>query len=461
MKITKKILLSSFITSMLSFTSIYAAWVDHFEVKLNPENSNVWDALDLSIEAVDKNNSVVTDYQGSILIFSESDPEAELPTALSDNIYDFVWADQWKVTFENSIKFNNEWVQNIHIYDFDDDTVYWIAEATISKSVTDVNIDIDIITPENGLTIWENKIKISGSSKKNHQIKITVNWETEIMTTTSEEWIFEKEIQDLKDWENTFLAEVLDWDLNIVWTSNEVKIKVETSSISIKNLKTIPEEIFTESAYEIELIASEWLYEVSAIINEVIIKLKEEESGVYKVKTYAPKKANTYAIDLILKDSLGHEKKELWAWSIEVKEVVLEAPKEEVEVIEEALDSPSEKSDLKITGLKLVELKSRSILTWDKVKEAKSYNVYKKFKDWKLELIENVSEPKFEVAIIWDDLKYEYFAVKALAETEDWEIYEWNLSDATKIKTGPEILILMLLALIIWFWVFTFQRKHS
>jgi hypothetical protein len=33
---------------------------------------------------------------------------------------------------------------------------------------------------------------------------------------------------------------------------------------------------------------------------------------------------------------------------------------------------------LKITGLKLVELKSKSILTWDKVDGAKSYNIYKK-----------------------------------------------------------------------------------
>jgi len=43
------------------------------------------------------------------------------------------------------------------------------------------------------------------------------------------------------------------------------------------------------------------------------------------------------------------------------------------------LDSATpEKKELKITGIKLVELKTKSVLTWDKIEGAESYNIYKK-----------------------------------------------------------------------------------
>jgi len=43
---------------------------------------------------MDKNNVTVTDYKGTILIFSESDPEAQLPNNISENTYVFSSADQ-------------------------------------------------------------------------------------------------------------------------------------------------------------------------------------------------------------------------------------------------------------------------------------------------------------------------------------------------------------------------------
>jgi hypothetical protein len=109
----------------------------------------------------------------------------------------------------------------------------------------------------------------------------------------------------------------------------------------------------------------------------------------------------------------------------------------------------------------LVELKSKSILTWDKIEGADSYNVYKKLENWELELIQNVKESTFEVAITWDKVKYDYFAVKALAKNNCWKVYEWLLSDATKVKTGPELLILMLLSLFVWWFVYVVKRKNS
>lgn len=469
MNIRKKLFLIPIISCLFSFSSVFAWWIDHFEVKFTPESAKVWESLDLYIEAVDKNNVSVTDYEWTVLIFSESDPEAELPIALEENTYTFLASDQWKIIFENSVKFLEKWTQNIHVYDFQDETVFGIAEAEITKEEVDANINIDIISPENNLTIWENKIKISWSSNKNHQIKIILNQSTDFLTTTNDDWIYEKEITDLEEWENSFKAQVLDWDWKVVWESEEIKIKVEWNTISLKNIKTTPEEIISEWAFEVEIIATPGLSEVSTIINDVITIFEEKSEWTYIAKIYAPKEEWSYKIDVILKDELWHENKELWAWSIKV--IALKAPKEvdkntstwtvtTQEIEKEINKDTNEKKTLEIKWLKLVELKTRSILTWNEVNWAKSYNVYKKLIDWELELIENVEEARFEIAITWDEVKYDYFAVKAISETEEWEIYEWDLSEATKVKTWPELIILLLISLFIW-WLFIIKQKRA
>ena len=190
-----------------------------------------------------------------------------------------------------------------------------------------------------------------------------------------------------------------------------------------------------------------------------ITNLEETTSWVYITSIYAPKEEWNYKIDVVLTDELGHETKELWAWNIKVNAIILEAAKVEDKIEPKTEDKP-EKLDLTINWLKLVELKTRSILTWDKVEWAKSYNVYKKLNDWELELIQNVEEEKFEIAITWDEIVYEYFAVKALAETQEWEIYEWDLSQATKIKTWPELILLLIISLLVsWLYVASKQKK--
>ena len=471
---TKKLILAFLASSLLSFSSVFAAWIDHFEVKLNPESAEVWEALDLTIEAVDKNNTVITDYDWTILIFSESDPEATLPSALEENTYTYLASDQWVIKFENAVKFNNKWTQNIHIYDLNDDTVFWVAEAEITEAAIVENIDIEILSPENWLTIWENKIWISWKTQKNHQIKIIINWKNELKTTSNDSWNFEIEATDLVDWDNLIKAQVLDADWNVIWESDEVSIKVDINNLNIKNVKIIPESVDPENAYEIQVVANPNLTSVQIIVNDVLSTLEETESWIYSVKLVSPNKPWIYKIDVRIKDELGHDKTELWASSLTVNEIKLEAAKEvntettitnTTEEITNVINTESNnnvvKKDLQISGLKLVELKSKSILTWDKVEWALSYNIYKKYSDWKLELITNTKENSYEIPLMWEETSYDYFAVKAVSKTEEWEIYEWSLSDATKVKTGPEMIILFLLSLFIWWIILITKNKNA
>lgn len=445
----KKILLAT-IVYIFWINWVLAANIDHFQVKLTPESAKAGEALDLSIEAVDKNNIVVSDYKWAVLIFSESDTEAELPIVLEENTYTFKSTDQWKIVFENAVKFLKDWKQNIHVYDFNDDSIFGIWEATITKDATQEKANIEILSPEAWVTIWVNKIKVSGTSEKNHEIKFTINWKEDISTTTNNEWVFEKEIINLIDGENKIIAKVLNAEWKVIWESKETKVKVEKSDLSLINVKVTPEEVDSEWQFEIEITTTPSLKEVNVIINDVVSKLEETKEWIYTAKIFAPKEEGSYKIDVIIKDELGNEKKELWAWNIKVNKIALNS----AEPIKE------DKKDLKVTWLKLVELKTKSILTWDKVDWAKSYNVYKKMEDGNLEMIVNVTEPKFEIEITWDEVKYDYFAVKALAETGSWEIYEWDLSEATKIKTGPEMIILLLISIFAaWLYLVSKQKR--
>lgn len=471
MKIVKFLLIWC-IASAISFTSAFAAGtVDHFQVKLFPENAKTWEALDLTIQAVDSNNAVVTGYKWTILIFSESDPEAKLPIVLEDNTYKFTASDQWKVIFENAVSFTKEWTQNIYVYDFNEDSIFGFAEAGISKWNTTASTNISILSPENWLVIWDNKVKVSGTSDKNHQIKLLINAKTEILTMTNDSWTFEREVTWLKEWDNSIQALVLDADWNEIWTSNIVKIKVEKSSMALTSAKANPDIVDSESAFEIQVIATPWLKQVQTVLNDVITILPEKESGKYIAKTYAPKDEWTYPINVILKDDLWHEVTEIWATSIKVNPA-LNSAEESTGTWELsaswattetwATKEEVKEKDLKVKWLKLVKLKSKSILTWDKLEDAKSYNVYKKLENWELEFIENVTEPKFEILVDMNEKeeKFEYFAVKAVAEDDEWKEYEWDLSEATKIQTGPEMIILLIIALMLG-WVFVWKQRKA
>lgn len=461
MNYIKKLLLLMSLLPLLIANSAFAWKLDHFRVTLKPNtqatNANIWDAIDITIEAMDKNDATVTDYVWDVLVFSESDPDAEFPKELKENSYKFLKSDQWKRKFENGIKFKKSWKQTVQVYDLNDDTIIWSSEIQINDNWWDTSSsDISILTPENWLTTWENKIKISWQTKKNYQVRIMKNDKGEWKVMSNDIWIFEKEVLNLVDWENVFYAQVLDADDKVIWESSKVKIKVINWGAKVKSLKITPnKDVAPESKLSAELISISWLKEVSLVINDVVTKLPEKSDWKYIWFVNAPKEAWDYKVDSILTDDLWHRTEELWVESISV---ALPAwwPDPKIDTWSSLVPK-----NLRITWLRLVELKTKSILTWDKVNDAYKYNVYKKLADWTLEFIVSVTQPKFEVNI--DETKkqktYANFAVKAVAKNEKSEDEEWDLSEATKIQTWPELYILFLLSILIW-WAVIYKNTY-
>ena len=450
---------------VLWISTVLAAGIDHFEVSFTPESAQLWESIDIEIQAVDKNNSIVTDYDGTILVFSETDPEVVLPDELNQNTYTFVEADQWVIRFENAIRFQQMGLQDIHVYDLNDDSVFGIGEANIDKKEVLDTLEIDILSPQHNITVGEKSIRVSGTTQKNYQVNIIVNDENRAQTTSNNDGVFEYDVE-LFEWENTLTAQVLDADSNVIGISQDVKVLVASNLPSFKGITYSPEIVETGSSVDIEVVGSAGLIEANIIMNDIVSSLTETSDWVYTTTIIAPDTAGTYAIDITLKDELQHELNQLAVESIDViqtEEPILNSgDTEPVEVTTVEIEpTPTEAPDLLVSDLKVVELKSKSILTWSATEWADSYKIYKKAtKESNYELVDTIEETHYEVAITWDEIKYDYFAVQAVSQdSEEAQLYEWALSDATKVKTGPEMLLLLLASLFIgWFILITKKR---
>jgi len=152
-----------------------ALGIDHFNVTLSPSTVRSGEALDLSIEAVDKNDNVVKDYVGNILVFSETDSEADFPTVLKDSSYQFEISDEGTVTFENAVVFKNSGEQSLSVYDLDDDTIWWVASTQVTETTVIKDTSIEIFSPEDRVTLGGNEVSISGTTKKNHRVYIVID----------------------------------------------------------------------------------------------------------------------------------------------------------------------------------------------------------------------------------------------------------------------------------------------
>ena len=457
---------------------IASAWViDHFEVEFPTDSALNLESIDLVIRAVDKNNDIVTDYTWNILGISQSDEWIILPEDLaSDQWYTFKLSDQWVRKFENWVTFSTPWEHTLSVFDTNDyENLTGRWEITIIDSGPNQSmVEIEILTPDSNTTLPSENIKVSWATKKNHQVKIKLNDKEEFITTSNSDWIFEKEIIWLNTWENTLKAYVLDSDEKIIWESKEVVIKIDNNQPSFKKITLSPvsEDWKVEEWVNIDakVFANTWLKTVKLLFNDQVISLSETEDGIYTWWFKTPNKYQKFPIDVELSDHLWHTITKKDATFITVTMVPLNDPDTVIPKPETCSWVTIE--ELEIKWLKVVKLKNKSILTWDKVDKAESYDIFiKNEESSEFDFVKNSVNPIFETEITWDKIKYQYFAVKSNASWcgsweiitwNSWEIISWNLSEATKVQTWPtELILMLLLSLILWFGFVLIKRNNA
>jgi hypothetical protein len=79
-----------------------------------------------------------------------------------------------------------------------------------------------------------------------------------------------------------------------------------------------------------------------------------------------------------------------------------------------------------------------------------------------MKLITNVTEPRYEIEITWDQVTYDDFAIKAFGKDWDKDIESPEYSDMTKVQTGPkEIFIAILAILLAWMFVYIRRKRQA
>lgn len=458
-----KNILKTFMWFTLMFLYSISFWsTTNFKVELSPNKAAVWEALDLTVTALDKDWNPDKTYVWEVLIFSQSDPKAEFPGVLAENIYKFKTSDQWVVKFENSVKFTKSWTQDINVFDVSNEDVFWVAEAEIStwwatQTTTTQSWSIKITTPENGTTIWTWSLKINWETLKNSKVVVTLNWNTKLEAISWDDWKFQVEAKNLPSWENSIKADVLDASWKVVSSSDNILLKVESMAPSLKWIKVSPEwKVEWDKPLNIEITADSGLTEVNVVLNDVIQKLTETATWwVYTWSINSPKENWNYKLDVVLKNELWVEFTQNWALEITVENIELNAAAE--------LSCEDLQKDLVIKWVKVTKMKSKSVLSWDKLDKASSYNVYKKNKTtWGMDLVQNVTEPRIEINISGETVDHDDFAVKAvLNDLKCNNVESKDFSEMTKVQTWPKEMALVLLAILTSSAIFFFRRKRQ
>ncbi len=463
------------------FSQTNAATIDHFTVSFWSDSTSINKAVDLIIEAKDKNENTVTDYVWKIFIIAEDDPKATLPNDLVDNAYTFKTSDEWVVKFENALIFKNTWKQTITVISADDQTILWTWNINVSWEASSDTwvVDIKIISPEDWSIIPTDSVSVSWETQKNHKVKIKLNWTVVDEVNSNDSWTFESKLTSLESWNISIIASLVDSDDVELASSNEVRISIQNDSPTFNSIKILPwTSVNSEESLEIEVSATPLLKEVSVTINDEIIKLIEQKEGIYTWTTLAPQDEWTYDVDVKLINDLWNQTNKRPATKLEVLPLTLTWATDPIisqvcsgSTSSWTVDCPdcdeicatkySAKKIYKISNLQLTKLKTKSILSWDPIAEAVWYNIYKQ-QEWnKLILVDTVKEARYEVNIVWKEIKYEDFVVEAVI-SENWNIVKWELSEVTKIQTWPkELLIFLVLSMILWYFITTYKRKNG
>lgn len=463
----KKLKLLFVFLLLSAFNPVFAGEIDYFEVTLWSESAVVGEALDLTISAMDKDNNIVDDYLGTILVFSETDPKAELPNVLNESSYTFTLADAGSVKFENAVIFNSSGNQDLHVYDLNDDTdsVAGIVEIEVSKNDTGMQSEeITISSPENSSTLTSSTIQVAGKTASNHRVIVVSNG-SEYETISNTDWIFELSVDNQKDGDISLRAKVLNADDETIWESDVVNVRLSASAPTIVWFQATPAKGNPGYPFTVELISEKWLENVELTLNDSITVLKENEDGKYTGEFIAPTQVGKYSINVMLQNDLWVKSNNPGISNIEVleKEEIPELKSAEKNDPIPSVEKEIVKPDLTVTGLKLTKLKTQSVLEWDKIEDATHYDVY--MKEWnEFIFLEKVSDPRITIYITWDEIKYNDFAIEAVIENfQDTTDLKWDISEAVKVQTGPEkylfiILLAFFLASIIWMSKFIYRR---
>jgi len=279
--------------------------IDHFAL-IGADSTKVGEAIDITVEARDKDDKIIPTYRGSIF-FQASDYNATLPS--QGKAIQFTESDSGVKTLSKAVIFKKAGEQTLEVSDAIEDasgkkTIR--VEATTTVTPTNSGESITIITPENNAILnAKDLITISGYGKKNSKVNIKLNGSDIATVVTGDDGLYSKTLPTLTQQSNIITVELLDGTNTVIGTA-QVRFSMNSTDPAFINLTITPGstvEASTGVTFIVE--ADPGLTEVNVNLDGSVIELKESTAGKYIGTTLAPTKSGAYPLSVTLKNNLS------------------------------------------------------------------------------------------------------------------------------------------------------------
>ncbi|MBP6981342.1 hypothetical protein KBB25_00990, partial [Candidatus Gracilibacteria bacterium] len=295
-------LIGSFGASVLAADT--AQKIHHFTI-IAPPTTKVGQAIDIKVEARDKDDKIIPSYNGSVYFQSTTDFGATLPA--QGKSVQFKTSDNGAITISKAIIFKRAGSQTLTVTETIEDadgsvTIKVDPADDTTGSGSNTAETISIITPDNNSTITNDTVTVSGKTKKNSKISIKLNGKEVATVLSDDTGIYTKSLTDLTQSSNIISASVLDGNNTVIGTA-ESKFGVATDGPQLIGTSVTPTSVTTGDTVTITTEADPGLSDLSFILDGSSIKATEKSSGKYSADTVAPAKAGTYPIGITAKSS--------------------------------------------------------------------------------------------------------------------------------------------------------------
>ncbi|MCD5380440.1 hypothetical protein LR004_00800 [Candidatus Gracilibacteria bacterium] len=155
---------------LISQTKYITKEVHHFTIELlySKDTNRILNNIGIQVTAKTNDNKVVSDYEGTVVLFSESDKYAIFGEELKENSYTFNTSDKGVKFFKGGVQFSKKGLQDIFVYDISDETDRLMGKTTI-------NIQGDVIYEKIDKKIFQYITKVKKQTLS-RQVKIYKNF---------------------------------------------------------------------------------------------------------------------------------------------------------------------------------------------------------------------------------------------------------------------------------------------
>ncbi len=288
--------------------------LNKFEITDLPSSISPNQNVNFSTVAQDQTGLTVENYTGTVHFSVEGDNNngVQLPED-----YTFKAEDIGKHTFNLGLKFSLPGTYKLQVTDVNNQLIKGEKTVVVTTTGSSNNSNntnqntstVNLQSPTPG-TYSQNIQTMTGTSPAGSKIKVFDNDQEIGQTQAGSDGKFTFETSSLADGNHEFYVVTLDNNQQVQFTSNKVKVTVDTTPATVDEIQISPgKTVAPNNAVTIKVLSEENLNQAAIVFNSDIIQLSPSpnETGAYIGSFQSPANPGVYPIDIVLVDELNNE----------------------------------------------------------------------------------------------------------------------------------------------------------